>query len=145
MLRLKLEGHTYQYIATEAGVSRQRIQQLLSPPVAIRNQVIKKHHGKCANCGLLVGIKGDIHHKGAEEETYDDLMSLELLCKSCHRIEHNVTERNHQAIGEKNNYPIITLTGFTPEMKLRIKLAALEARLSPSAWVRQAIESKLES
>ena len=91
-LRLRLDGHTYQYIAGQAGVTRQRIQQLLSTPPFIRDLLIKQTGGKCQKCGILVGKSGHAHHKGSlTNNNYDDIASLQLLCISCHR-------RSHQAI-----------------------------------------------
>jgi len=89
LLELRLKGMTYQAIANEAGVSRQRIQQLLSPPEAVRVYVVNKYHGCCKECGLLVGNTGHIHHEGGNEENYNDIENLELLCISCHRIKHS--------------------------------------------------------
>ena len=89
MMTLRLEGRTYQYIADEAGVTRQRIQQILSPPPAIRNYVIEKYNGLCGGCGIYVGTSGHVHHsKENGEIDYDDKENLKLLCISCHRKEH---------------------------------------------------------
>lgn len=87
---MRLNGRTYEYIAGKAGVSRQRIQQLLSPPSSIRKYIIKKYNGCCDDCGIFVGKSGHVHHKPANgEEDYNDIENLQLLCLSCHRIEHS--------------------------------------------------------
>lgn len=88
MLELRLKGNTYQGIAEKAGVSRQRVQQLLSPPTAIRNVVYEKANGKCQSCGVFVGRSGHIHHIGSKDENYNDMGNLRLLCVSCHQREH---------------------------------------------------------
>lgn len=89
MVMLRLEGRTYQYIADKVGVSRQRIQQLLSPPKAIRDYVVRKYDGYCSKCGIYVGSSGHIHHEGANgEEDYNDIENLQLLCIACHRGKH---------------------------------------------------------
>ena len=88
MLHLKLEGRTYQYIANRAGVSRQRIQQILSPPKLVRDIVVSKYNGYCSKCGLFVGKSGHVHHNSDNDEDYDDIENLELLCLSCHRRAH---------------------------------------------------------
>ena len=89
MLKLRLQGYSYQYIADKAGRSRQRIQQVLSPPAYIRKYVVEKYNGFCAICGLYVGFQGHVHHKGANgEDDYNDRENLQLLCISCHRKEH---------------------------------------------------------
>lgn len=88
MLKLRLEGRTYQHIASKAGVSRQRIQQILSPPAPIRNYVVEKYEGYCFKCGIYVGYGGHVHHDGGNGEDYDDAENLLLLCISCHRRVH---------------------------------------------------------
>ena len=90
MLRLRLEGETYQSIADKAGVSRQRIQQVISPPKAIRDYIIAKYDGMCAKCGLIVGKPGHVHHNIGNGENYNDIDNLELLCISCHRVAHTL-------------------------------------------------------
>ena len=90
ILELRLEGRTYQYIADKAGVSRQRIQQIISPPKEIRDFVVNKYSGYCAGCGLYVGIGGHVHHENSDsEENYNDIENLRLLCISCHRKKHS--------------------------------------------------------
>jgi len=89
MLELRLQGTTYGQIGKMAGVSRQNIQHLLSPPSSIRKFVIEKYEGKCNRCGLIVGISGHVHHSGDEVDTYNDITNLELLCMACHRAAHN--------------------------------------------------------
>ena len=90
MLQLRLDGRTYRYIAREAGASRQYVQQLLSPPPAIRNYVVEKYGGYCADCGIYVGHSGHVHHNGANGENYNDVENLELLCIACHRKRHKI-------------------------------------------------------
>jgi len=102
LLELRLKGMTYQAIANEVGVSRQRIQQLLSPPEAVRVYVVNKYHGCCKECGLLVGNTGHIHHIGGNEENYNDIENLELLCMSCHRVKHSIGAVETSSFG--NNY-----------------------------------------
>lgn len=85
---MRLEGLTYQQIANTVGVSRQRIQQLLSPPKEIRDYVIRKFNGKCVDCGIQVGKSGHVHHNNGDEENYNDIENLELLCISCHKRRH---------------------------------------------------------
>jgi len=85
---MRLDGKTYKEIAAEAGVSRQRIQKMLSPPPSIRCFVVKKFGGKCNRCGIFVGQSGHVHHNGDNPETYNDIENLELLCIGCHRTAH---------------------------------------------------------
>jgi len=107
MIALRLDGRTYEAIGKMAGVTRQRIQHILSPPVSIRNYVVKKYKERCNRCGIWVGNSGHIHHQGDIEDNYDDIPNLELLCISCHRIEH------HRRLGP---------TRITPTMDERNKL-----------------------
>jgi len=88
LLKDKLNGKTYGEIARENGVSRQRIQQILSPVKVVREFIIQKYHGNCAKCGQAVGTRGHIHHR-ALIENYQDINNLELLCTSCHIKSHN--------------------------------------------------------
>jgi len=88
MLTLRLQGHTYNHIANLAGISRQRVQQLLSPPKAIRDFVVNKYAGRCDNCSLYIGRRGHVHHKANDGELYNDIENLQLLCLSCHRKAH---------------------------------------------------------
>lgn len=90
LLSLRLEGKTYGEIAKQAGISRQRVQQLLSPPRKIRDSVVLKYSGCCKDCGLYVGKKGHIHHNNSDGEDFNDVDNLELLCISCHRRRHKV-------------------------------------------------------
>ena len=89
MLRRRVAGVSYAEIAKAAGVSPQRIQQILSPPTAVRKQVIATFSGDCARCGLRVGNSGQVHHLGARNgEDWNDLASLQLLCLGCHAVVH---------------------------------------------------------
>jgi len=92
MLAMRLDGCTYRQIGEEAGLSEQYIQQLLSPPKPIREYIIKKYNGRCANCGILItGKSAHVHHKDHTDNHYNDIDNLELLCPSCHRGKHPET------------------------------------------------------
>ena len=113
LLQLRLAGFTYDVIACKAGVSRQRIQQILSPPAQIRKFIRKKYQDKCADCGIFVGSSGHIHHKDDHDEDYNDIDNLELLCISCHRRKHYYTnppdiERQTKIYDYYTNHPGIT-------------------------------------
>lgn len=101
MAQLRLAGETYSQIAQRAGLSRQRIQKLISPPKEIRDFILKKYSGHCAKCGIKVGHAGHIHHKeGNDGDEYNDIPNLELLCISCHRKEHGQITIPSQSIDE---------------------------------------------
>lgn len=87
---LRLNGNTYQDIGRLLGVSRQRIQQLLKPPRAVAEEIKKRAHGRCEQCGLP-GLSHHLHHRLAtkrQEDTFNDLDNLQYLCPSCHRQAH---------------------------------------------------------
>lgn len=86
---LRLAGYTYGQIAAQLGVTRQRIQALLSPPKVVRDEVVQRAGGICEKCGLIVGKSGHVHHQGNNgREDYNDLPNLHLLCITCHRAIH---------------------------------------------------------
>jgi len=92
MLALRLQGASYRDIGKRFGVSRQRAQQLLSPPPAIRLIVIERAGGLCEGCGVMVGQSGHIHHGHPEHQDGDWFNSperLQLLCPSCHSRAHS--------------------------------------------------------
>jgi len=90
MLELLLDGKTYQQIGDQFNVSRQRVQQILSPPKYIRDIVIRRDGERCSLCGIIVGQSGHIHHKDTTNgENYEDIENLQLLCISCHRKKHS--------------------------------------------------------
>ena len=88
MQAMLLDGNTYRDIAEKAGISRQRVQQILSPPKAIRDFITLKYNKRCLDCGLLVNKSGHIHHQNSDNEVYNNIDNLVLLCISCHRIRH---------------------------------------------------------
>lgn len=91
MLHLRLQGLSYAAIAQAAGVSRQRVQQLLSPSKGVRDYIIAQCQGKCLDCGIPSVQGGHIHHNNAVPtlaEDYNDITNLVLLCPSCHRKRH---------------------------------------------------------
>ncbi len=111
---MRLDGMTYEVIAVKFGISRQRVQQLLSPPKAIRDYVVAKAEGKCQCCGIWVGKSGQVHHYGDEVDTYQDTEKLELLCLSCHRKRHG--EMNGQ--GSRLVEPTIDIRAFRKQLGL---------------------------
>ena len=89
MTTMKLDGETYQAIGKQFNLSRQRVQQLLEPPAFIRKLVYERAEGRCESCGILVGVRGHIHHKGNGDYDYQNIENLQLLCPSCHRLIHS--------------------------------------------------------
>jgi Homeodomain-like domain-containing protein/HNH endonuclease len=84
------QGMTYQAIADKVGVSRQRIQQIVRPPIQIVNMLKKRANGRCENCGI-VPRNAHVHHTekiAALPKTLDSIEFLLYLCPSCHRRAH---------------------------------------------------------
>lgn len=88
MIEMKLNGDTYSQIAKKLKISRQRVQQITSPPKEVRDYIIQKYNGRCARCDIQVHKTGHIHHVGSIDENYNDIDNLILLCPSCHCKEH---------------------------------------------------------
>ncbi len=95
ILKARFAGLTYEQIGKMFGVSRQRIQQVISPPPYIRNIVVEQAYGKCQECGIVVNGSGHVHHGSCMGEDYNDIENLRLLCISCHRIEHAGVYTHH--------------------------------------------------
>jgi hypothetical protein len=92
MMEYRLAGLSYQAIANKAGVSRQRIQQILRPPASVCQWVGKQANWCCQSCKINIGTSGHVHHrehKGLEQEDYQDIQNLEYLCIVCHGIAHS--------------------------------------------------------
>lgn len=93
-LKLRLDGKTFAEIGAALGISRQRAQQLTSPPTGVRLFVAKRAEGKCEHCQIPIrAASGHVHHKlanGQERFLYNDSANLEYLCPSCHRVAHFV-------------------------------------------------------
>jgi len=131
MKELLLDGFTYAEIGKKSGVSRQRVQQILSPPKNIRDYVFSKFERRCFYCGIYVGTRGHIHHDIDNGlEYYEDKDNLVLLCVSCHRRTHG-KDNNGGFVNEMNSGSSITSVipvRVPNEMKSAIKdLASLRA------------------
>jgi len=97
MLDLRIEGNSFQRIADEAGVTRQAVSLILTPPVDIRDSIYHRHDDRCAHCGLRVitrtegttkNVAGQLHNTRGGDLNWNTPETLILLCASCHRIEH---------------------------------------------------------
>lgn len=91
MWALRLQGQSYDQIGKLAGVSRQRVEQVLSPPPAIREAVLERAGRACEGCGLTLPKGLQIHHRAAEglaPDTYEQPENLVALCVSCHMKAH---------------------------------------------------------
>ena len=99
-LRLRRDGLSYTEIAKRLDLSPQRIQQLTSPPTAIRKIVVQRAEGRCQECGLMVAHSGHVHHIIIQHEDYNDLDNLILLCVSCHRKAHAAIKPTPSSVWE---------------------------------------------
>ncbi len=82
-----IAGKTYSEIGDNLGISRQRVQQLVSVPDNLREQIEEHYKGLCMLCGREVKGNGHIHHIRPKIR-FNSIENLELLCISCHRIVH---------------------------------------------------------
>jgi len=118
MLHLRMAGLTYGAIAARAGLSRQRIQQLLAPPPAIRQLIVDRSKGRCTGCNLDVGESGSVHHQGTQDgDRYNDVANLTLLCNRCHLAAHAdlpMGERVRTRVCLRCGYTWRPLTGRRP-------------------------------
>lgn len=88
--RLKLLGLTYREIGELLGVTRQRAQQLVRPPVGVWREVRDAQGSKCADCGADAPYNGHIHHHELKSTVYEYNLpgNLVYLCNSCHCRRH---------------------------------------------------------
>lgn len=86
-LELRTKGLTYSEIGGQLGISRQRVQQIVSPSLGIFDVVKRLANGRCADCGVELG-RGHIHHiknEDIEPDLYNHPDNLAYLCAACHR------------------------------------------------------------
>lgn len=87
-LMLLCHGFTYGAIGSFFGLSRQRIQQALSPPPHVRRTLLRRTEGYCEGCRASIGTPGHVHHISNQGDSYNSIANLRLLCASCHSKEH---------------------------------------------------------
>ena len=85
-----VECQTFTEIAEKYGVSKQRIQQLVSAPPAIRKFVHENSKKVCRECGAPVVLRDmQVHEQGAGlVDNYDNISMLICMCRDCHVTEH---------------------------------------------------------
>lgn len=90
---LRMDGMTYAAIGLKLGISRQRVQQLLRPPVQIYNTVRSRAKNRCEECNILLRVgDGHVHHRnttGSGPDEFNCVGNLQYLCRSCHRRMHS--------------------------------------------------------
>ncbi len=95
MRDMLLDGMTYQAIGNKCGVSRQRVEQILSPPEHIMTRVRKRAQRRCESCGVLIQRGAHLHHNNSdkiEPARYNDIDNILYLCCSCHRRKHHLAK-----------------------------------------------------
>lgn len=50
--------------------------------------LLRRQHGKCANCGSRTALQRD-HKIRRSEERLDTVANIEMLCPDCHELKHN--------------------------------------------------------
>jgi hypothetical protein len=96
MMAMLLDGYSYQQIGTRFGISRQRVQQLISPSKPVVQAVLRRSNGRCEGCGILLQGNGHLHHVNDDSlsvDCFDSIENVKHLCASCHRrAHHGVTD-----------------------------------------------------
>jgi len=90
VLELSKQGFSYQEIATQSGVSRQRIHQIVKN---YRNTGRKGRETKYRDMGICEICKKQtailLHHKDLNNSN-DDISNLQRLCSVCHLKQHTL-------------------------------------------------------
>jgi DNA-binding CsgD family transcriptional regulator len=108
-LEMKRQGYPYAAIGQALGISRQRVQQLLSPPADARAQVLARCARHCEACGIGPGVHLHLHHVSyhASPRTYHDPQNLQALCVPCHNRAHDATLTPAQRFARSSTAGII--------------------------------------
>lgn len=142
MQRMLLDGLTYMEIARRFGVSRQRVQQIVSPPKYIVQVVSRRAKGRCENCGIIIRTGGQLHHVNNDDanlDNVDDVGNIEYLCLSCHRMRHYL-----KGGGWREGQKSISLD-ITSEQVRELKVIAAEKHTTVKALVNAIIKRELLS
>ena len=76
------------------GVSRQRIEQIVSPPQHIYEAVKERANSQCEDCGIIIKIGAHLHHNNGDDitgDSFNDLSNIAYLCPGCHRRRHRIS------------------------------------------------------
>jgi hypothetical protein len=85
--RLRAKGLTYTQIGERLGVTRQRAQQFLKPPIEVWLIVFKRAKGRCEDCGKQLE-NGHLHHRSYGAAVIDRPSNFDYLCRKCHLKRH---------------------------------------------------------
>lgn len=84
---MKVSGMTYRAIGQALGVSRQRVQQMLRPPIRVYDQLRRRAANKCEKCGLVFKARGHGHAHHLRYGDFWNVNDLLYICPACHRSE----------------------------------------------------------
>src|SRR3990167_1944989 len=91
MRDMLLLGMTYKEISQRVGISRQRVEQLLSPPKHIMAKVKERARETCEDCGIILTHGAHLHHVNSDTidpVQYNGIENISYLCPGCHRRRH---------------------------------------------------------
>lgn len=141
-MELRLAGLTYAQIGLKIGLSRQRVQQIISPPPYIRRIVVNRAEGRCETCGIKVNGSGHVHHKSCAGEDYNDVDNLQLLCVSCHMKAHPRLLNGDEKAGNQDK---ISIRHINPGLFIEARAASIKEGKRIGDWINEAITAKLNS
>lgn len=82
-------GKTYSQIGQEFGITRQRVQQIIRPPIQVLDALRRRANNACERCKIPLRLgQGHTHHVNRDVVgKFSDIEKLRYLCPSCHRFE----------------------------------------------------------
>lgn len=135
VLKLRLKGLTHAAIAAKYNVSRQYIQQLLRPALAVRALLKERARGHCERCKRPAPF-GHVHHrktKGLKLVEHNGAVNLEWLCASCHMSEHGSSRK----VKRRDKNPLAVSLGRLASAKLTKRQRIDKARHAAKVrWTR---------
>lgn len=131
-LEMRLKGLTYAEIGKSLGCTRQRVQQLIRPPMATYNFIKRRANNKCEQCGIELS-SGHVHHVSCVEN-YNDIENLQYLCVSCHRKAHPETGSRR-----KSKFPKSISFHAPPKLAKQVRKMAKEQGRTVTDMVRRLI------
>lgn len=137
---LRLQGWSYDRIAKHAGVSRQRVQQLICPPASVRNQLAERAGYACEHCHIDLSRHGEVHHASSDDRRVPkaDVAQLSYLCLPCHRMRHGYEP------GTRPTETTLFGTRLSQDLRNRLAAHALDQRTSLNTIVETALREFLQ-
>lgn len=129
---LKSQGKSYQDVGEILGVSRQRVQQIVSLTEKERSLLIEKNHNKCSLCGIEKNNL-EVHHLDYEKNI------VIILCFNCHRFLHREIRKEEMEKRGIMELDVIIQVRETHENIAILKAFAKSHRMKLSDVVREAL------